>query len=168
MNFLRLLWIFQNNQCRGRGYQLKPKAGVDNLCRDPGYSGYKKPNLINFFIIPRENRLIFSWLYIKRIWNSCFCFFSDRKQYKTSKLHMIITHRNHAWVSLTWSLYNPRLGGVTSAKERKYIKGPRKRKEKGEKKIGTGSRKGASSVMAAKKSISRLRPFVMIIYVFQG
>ena len=31
-----------NNQGRGTGYQLKPKAETDNLYRDLDYSGYHK------------------------------------------------------------------------------------------------------------------------------
>ena len=87
----------QNNQGRGRGYQLKSKTEADNPYQDLHYSGYHKNRIYNCFNI--------HWTKQKNV-------FTDGKQNKASKLDMI-TLRNHAprsyttWlpVTLTWLLY---------------------------------------------------------------
>ena len=61
---------------------------------------------------------------MKQTWKSCFCFFTDDKQYKANltRLPLEIMHRGHTWhdypwpwVSLTWLLYNLQLDDVPGA-----------------------------------------------------
>ena len=81
----------QNNQGRGKGYQPKPKAEVDNPYRNFGYSGYH-----------RNRNLIIVLIYIERKNLEVMFLLLDGKQQESREVDMI-TLRNHALRSyMTW------------------------------------------------------------------